>query len=288
MENWKTRLVEDLQLRGMSERTQEMYAWGVQKLSDHFGCTPDKIKEEDLREFFLYMKNVKKYSRSTTTIVLCGVKFFFEKTLKRDWSTLTFVRPRREKKLPVILSTEEVRTILAALQQQSYRVCLSTIYSCGLRLQEGTHLKVPDIDSARMLIHIHDGKGLKDRFVPLPRRTLELLRKYWVSHRNPSWIFPAPGRGGIGKTTSKRPMPVSSLQKTFKVALKQSRISKAASVHTLRHSWATHCLEAGINLRLIQDYLGHSSPQTTALYTHLTEKAKAISKDILNGLMDDL
>jgi site-specific recombinase XerD len=169
-----------------------------------------------------------------------------------------------------------------------YRTCLTTIYSCGLRLQEGTRLQVSDIDSARSLIHVHHGKGGKDRYVPLPDSTLELLRQYWKTHGNPVWIFPASGRGGIHRSTAQRPTPLSNVQDAFRLALHQSGISKKASVHTLRHSYATHLLEAGVNLRLIQEYLGHNSPQTTALYTHLTSKAQEMATQLIHRLMEGL
>jgi len=281
-------MIEDLQLRGLAERTQEMYVRAVRQLAEHYHKPPDVLTEEELRQYFLYIKNVKQYSRSASTIALCGIKFFFEYTLHRDWTTLTFVRAPRETKLPVILSLEEVRKILGSVRLLSYRVCLSTIYSCGLRLQEGTHLQVRDIDSSRMLIHVRHGKGGKDRYVPLPQRTLELLRQYWATHRNAVWLFPAPGRGGIHLSTASQPMPRSSVQGAFRGALKASGMHKRASVHTLRHSWATHLLEAGVNLRLIQAYLGHSSPATTSLYTHLTHKAEALATAAIQRLMEDL
>ncbi len=195
MTQLRQRMIEDLQLRGLSARTQEMYVRAIRQLAEHDHKSPDCITEEELRAYFLYLKNVKHYSRSASTIALCGIKFFYEHTLQRAWTTLTFVRPPREKKLPVILSIAEVRTILAHLKLLRYRVCLTTIYACGLRLQEGTHLQVPDIDSARMLVHVRGGTGAKDRYVPLPQPTLELLRQYWKTHRHPVWIFPAPGRG---------------------------------------------------------------------------------------------
>jgi len=284
----RKRLVEDLQLKGYGERTQDLYVRAVRQLSEHYNKSPDRITEEDLRDYFLYTKNVKKWSRSTSTIAMCGIKFFFENTIKRDWPTLTLVRAKREKKLPAVLSKEEVRKILKNVRFLRYRACLSTIYSCGLRLQEGTHLQVKDIDSARGLIHVHLGKGAKDRYVPLPHRTLELLREQWKSHRNPVWIFPAPGRGGIHMPTASEPMPRSSAQTVFKRAVKKSGINKRVSVHTLRHSYATHLLEAGVNLRLIQIWLGHNTPTTTSIYTHLTVKAKAIATESINHLMKDL
>jgi site-specific recombinase XerD len=281
-------MIDDLQLRGLSERTQEMYVRAVRQLADHYHKAPDRITEEELRNYFLYLKNVKHYSRAASTIALCGIKFFYEQTLKREWTTLTFVRAPREQKLPVVLSPEEVRTILAHLKLFRYRACLTTIYACGLRLQEGTHLQVPDIDSARMLLHVRCGKGAKDRYVPLPPQTLVLLRQYWTTHRHPLWLFPAPSRSGLGMSTASTPMPRNSVQDAFRAALKASGIHKRASVHTLRHSYATHLLEAGVNLRLIQDYLGHDSPTTTALYTHLTATTDAKAREALGNLMSDL
>jgi integrase/recombinase XerD len=245
------------------------------------------ITEEELRQYFLYLKHVKQYSRSASTIALCGIKFFFEPTRTREWTTLTFVRPPREKKLPVILSREEVHRILGCVRRLRYRGCLITIYACGLRLQEGTRLQVPDIDSARLLIHVRRGKGRKDRYVPLPHRTLALLRQYWITHRHPVLIFPAPGRGGIGWSTATDSMPRSSVQGAVRAALQDSGIHTHASVQPLRHSWATHLLEAGVNLRLIQEYLAHSSPTTTSVYTHLTVRAEQLGAEAMNRLMSD-
>ena len=146
MTELRKRMIESLQLRGLSERTQECYVRAVRQLAEHFHKSPDLISEEELRQYFLYLKNVKKWSRPSTTIALCGIKFFFDFTLNKPFTILSLVRPAPEKKLPVILSQEEVRKILSAIRLPRYRVCLTTIYSCGLRLQEGTHLQVADID----------------------------------------------------------------------------------------------------------------------------------------------
>jgi site-specific recombinase XerD len=181
-----------------------------------------------------------------------------------------------------------VRKILAQVRLARYRVCLTTIYSCGLRLQEGTNLRLADIDSGRMMIHVRHGKGAKDRYVPLPERTLQLLRQYWTQHHNPVLLFPAEGRDHINLARSTEPISKSSVQVAFRAALKASGNNKRASVHTLRHSWATHLLEAGVNLRLIQEWLGHSSPATTSVYTHLTVKAAQLGAQTINQLMSDL
>jgi len=274
-------MIQDLQLKGLSLSTQELYVGAVRQLCEHFGKTPGRITEEELREYFLYGKNIKKWSRSTSTVALCGIKFFYENTLKRPWPTLLFIRPGHEKKLPVILSHQEVIDLLSGIRLLRYRVCLTTIYSCGLRLSEGTHLRVEDIDSARGFIHVRQSKGNKDRSVPLPEKTLQLLREQWKSHRNNLWIFPSGRNADI-------PLSNSSVQVAFRSALKSAGIHKNATVHSLRHSWATHLLEAGINLRLIQIWLGHSSPATTSVYTHLTEKAKDVAVTSINELMADL
>jgi site-specific recombinase XerD len=281
-------MIECLQLRGLSERTQEAYTRAVRQLAEHYHKSPDLITEEELRQYFLYIKNVKHYSRNTSTIAICGIKFFYERTLNRNWSIFGILRAPREKKLPVILSVEEVRRILSFSRLLRYKVCLTTIYSCGLRLQEGTNLHVADIDSARQMLHVRHGKGARDRYVPLPKRTLELLREYWVTHRNPALLFPSPGHGDVPLATSTEPMARSSVQDAFRAGLKESGNNKRASVHTLRHSWATHLLEAGVNLRLIQEYLGHSSATTTSLYTHLTARAEELGATAINRLMSDL
>jgi integrase/recombinase XerD len=288
MTELQKRMTECLQLRGLSERTQEAYVRAVRQLGEHYHKSPELITEEELRQYFLFIKNVKHYSRPTMTVAICGIKFCYERTLQREWTIFNLVRPAPEKKLPVILSREEVRQILNLIRLPRYGVCLKTIYACGLRLQEGTHLQVADIDSARMMIHVRHGKGAKDRYVPLPQRTLALLRDYWKTHRNPVLLFPAEGRNHIDLALSTEPMSKHSVQDAFHAALKQSGNNKRASVHTLRHSWATHLLETGINLRLIQEWLGHSSPGTTSVYTHLTEKATQLGAAAINELMDDL
>ena len=290
MTKLRERMLQDMQLRGFSERTQECYLRSVRLLAEHFDKPPDQITEEELRKYFLYVKNVKKWKRATVTISLCGIKFFFVQTLKRQWATFDLVRPQRERRLPVILTREEIHRILKCVRFECYRVCLLTIYSCGLRLGEGCRLKVTDIDSQRMVIHVEQGKGAKDRYVPLPRRTLMELRNWYKTHRNPNWIFPAAGRPGKHDEFSWaiRPTPISNVQDAFRGALRKSGVNKRASVRTLRHSYATHLVELGVNLRLIQEYLGHMSPKTTAIYAHLTDVAQNQANKIINRFMDEL
>jgi integrase/recombinase XerD len=278
----RARMIEDMQLRGLAVRTQDSYVRVVRQLAEYYGKSPGQISEEELRQYFLYLRNDKHYATSSCMVALSGVKFFYEHTLKRAWPILDFIKPAQTKRLPVVLSREEVQRLLVCLRRPHYRVCLSTIYSCGLRLLEGVQLQVGQIDSERMLLHIRGAKGGQERCVPLPERTLDMLRDYWCCHHHPVWLFPGLKAGATGS------MDGSGVGRAFRAALAESGIVKSATVHTLRHSWATHLLEAGVNLRLIQAWLGHSSLTTTAIYTHLTVKAETMATETINALMDEL
>lgn len=286
MTQLRQRMSADMQLRGLAPKTQKAYLRAVRQLATHFNKSPDQIIEEELRDYFLFLKNEKKASRSACTIALCGIKSFFEQTLQRQWQTFDLVRPPQSKKLPVVLSRNEVRRVLDRVRLPHYRHCLTTIYACGLRLQEALRLEVHDVDGDRGLLHIRQPKGWRDRYVPLPQTTLALLRHQWATYRHPTFLFPSHHRGAAAQAT--RPMSPSGAQRAFKAALADSGISKQATVHTLRHSWATHLLEAGVNLRLIQLWLGHKSLKTTALYTHLTRNAETLAGEKINDLMADL
>ena len=276
----RQRMIEDMQLHGYSAKTQTAYLGAVRGLAGHYHRTPEDITQDELRSYFLYLVKEREVARSTLTIHLSGIKFFFEKTLKREWLIFNLVRPRKRKKLPAVLSPDEVKRILSLVKTPTVRMALTVIYACGLRLSEGLALKVQDIDSSRMLLWVRNGKGGKDRCVPLPERLLELLRVYWKLHRPRLYLFP--------NQKNRKPLCATTLQKTFKIVLLQSGIRKEASIHTLRHSYATHLLERGINLRVIQEVLGHQSPQTTARYTHLTDKSFHTLAETLNRLVADL
>jgi site-specific recombinase XerD len=284
----RQRMIDDMQLRGFSERTQEAYLRAVRQLAAHYGKSPALITEEELRQYFLYNKNVRKWSRAASTIALCGIKFFFTHTLQRQWTTFKLIRPPKEKSLPPILSLKEVRAILKKVKMNYHRVCLIAIYSLGLRLQEGSHLQLRDIDSDRMFVHVHRGKGNKDRYVPLPVRALEIFREFWKTHRNPVLLFPAPGRGQIHLPTTNKTLPITSIQIAFKEAKLKAKINKKVSVRHLRHAYAVHLLEAGVDLRFVQEYLGHNDPRTTMVYTQLINKAHANPVGIINQVMSDL
>jgi len=285
----RTRFLEDMQLHGYSPKTQSCYVGAVVGLARHYGKSPDLITEEELRRYFLHLTLERKVARATATIALCGIKFFFQNTLQRSWTCFKLLRPPRAKTLPVVLSRQEVQQILTRVDRPLYRVCLTTIYACGLRLNEGRSLRIADVDSARRLLHIH-GKGGKDRYVPLPPKTLDQLRQFWPEHRSPTWLFPAMTHHGFKHSVEHDCGPVTrtALQRAFRCALKQSGITKAAHVHTLRHSYATHLLEEGVNLRIIQSILGHATPTTTAIYTHLTQQVRDSVAAPINDLMRGL
>ena len=290
MTHLREQMIEDMQLRGYSARTQESYVAAVGQLFEHVHCTPAQLTEEQLRRYFVYLTKDKKVAPATLTIALSASKFFFQHTLRRDWPTLELVRPARQKKLPVVLTRDEVRRILDQVRVPVYKACLKTIYSCGLRLLEGARLQVADIDGSRMFVHIHHAKGAADRYVPLPQPTLQMLRDFWKTHRSSTWLFPAPlyRAGHYVPDPNCRPVGDSALQNAFKTALKRSGVVKPAHIHSLRHSYATHLLEAGINLRLIQENLGHRSARTTQVYTHLTREVRDRLTEPLNEIMKDL
>jgi integrase len=188
----------------------------------------------------------------------------------------------------VVLAVKEVRRILEKVHSQRFRSCLTLIYACGLRLGEGCRLAPTDIDTARGVVIIRNAKGGTDRQVPVPTVVVNRLREYWKTHRNKRWLFPAASCGHRKGSPAERHIPLSAIQKAFKLALKASGINKAAHVHTLRHSWATHLLEANVNMRLIQEWLGHRCAATTAVYTHMTEQGTSTAAKQVTDLMSDL
>jgi integrase len=273
----------------ISSRTEAAYHDAVRHLAEHFNKAPDLVSAEEFRQYCLFLKNEKHLARQTSTQVICAFKLFWEKTLKRTWpAELELVRANPQFKLPVVLSASEARRILSAVPALDHRVALTTIYSCGLRLGEALRLEVRDVDAERRFLHIRGGKGGRDRYVPLPERTLVLLRELWKTHRHPTLLFPAKGHSGQGAPTAAQPMCRTTLQRAFRLALQASGVRKNAHIHTLRHSYATHLLERGENLRQIQVNLGHKNPNITALYTHLTSLCKTQHQKRLDDFMGDL
>jgi integrase/recombinase XerD len=278
----RRRMLEDMQLRGLAPKTQESYLGAVQQLALHYGKSPDLLTEEELRQYFLYLRTVKRVAPNTSNVALNAVKFLYVHTLHRPWPLGDLVRPPIPKKLPIVLSPEEAWHVVEHIRRPHYRVCLSVISACGLRLREGVTLQVKQIDSARMQLHIIGGKGNKDRAIPLPPRTLTLLRAHWRLHRNPVWLFP--GTTPRGEQHASVPMDESGLQKAFRHAVRAAGVNKPATIHSLRHSWATHLLESGVHVRVLQLWMGHTSPTTTAIYTHLTQHAEQAAATALERL----
>ena len=273
-------MLEDMELHGLAKSTQRLYADAVRQLAKHFNRSPDQLSEDEVRAFLIHLNRGKRLADSTIRIYQFGIKFFYSKTLNQQWPTLKLLRSKRSKRLPVVLSQGEVTHLLGLVRRPATRMSLTMMYSCGLRVSEATHLQASDIDSQRMVVGVRRGKGAKDRYVPLPQRTLEQLRAYWLKYRPQSWLFPS--RSGS------EPLSYSSALKCLQAAQRVSNISKQVSCHTLRHSYATHLLEKGVDLRVIQGLLGHKSPRTTFLYLHLTQAAMKQVRVTVNDLMANL
>jgi site-specific recombinase XerD len=283
----RQRMHQDLQLAGLAEGTQTAYLRVVKQLAAHFHKAPDRLTERDVREYLLYLKNERQYSPSSLKIAASGITFFYTHTAPRDWQTLKKLRFPRPETLPDVLSIDEVRRLIDAVRTPHNKAYFWTVYSMGLRLQEGLNLQVGDIDGARMVVHIHRGKGSKDRYVPLPSRTLTTLRQYWATHRHPLWLFPATGRDHAQAGSATGPMASCSVHGAMKRVVEELGFRKRITIHTLRHSYATHLLEAGVNLRLIQQYLGHRSLQATTVYLHLTSLGQEQARAAIDRLMSE-
>jgi integrase/recombinase XerD len=285
---WQQRFIDAMQLRSFKPKTQYAYFRAVRKLSIFYNKPPYKITEEELCQYFLHRKNVDKWSPTTCRIALCGIKFYYQKASGRKWTKAKLIKPDREEgRLPSVLSVEEVRKVLKHIHPFRHYAILATIYSCGLRISEALDLQVNDVKSDRGFLHVR-GKGSRDRYVPLPPRTLEILRMNWKRHRNPKWLFPAPGRSGHNEHKATRPLIDSSFRKVLKEAVHKAKVHPGTRPHTFRHCYATHLLEQGVDIRVIQILLGHASLATTMIYTRLTEPAIKPATKIIHKLMNDI
>ena len=209
MTTLRQQMAQDLQIAGLSERTQEAYLRAVRQLADHYRQAPDRLSEQHIRDYFLFLKNQKKFAPASLKMAFYGIRYFYTHTVPREWETLKKLRVPKQKTLPDVLTVEEVRRLIDAVRTPHNKTYLWTVYSLGLRLTEGLHLQVGDVDSQRMLVHVHRGKGARDRYVPLPAKTLTMLREYWASHRNPACRSSGPGRSerlasGLGRPFASR------------------------------------------------------------------------------------
>ena len=280
----RTKMSEDLQLTSKAQSTHDGYLREIRKLADHCRMPPDQITEQQVRTYFLHLKNDRNFAAGSLTVTLSALKFFYRITCPKDWVTLEQLRVKGPKTLPEVITISQVHNIIDACTTERMSVFFWTLYSLGLRLDEGLNLQVGDIDAARGVVHIHRGKGAKDRYLPLPTSTLNLLRQHWLTHRHPRFLFPADGRNHRNQPTAETPMAPTTPQDAMKLFTKQLKFGKKVSCHTLRHSYATHLFEAGVSLKNIQKYLGHSSLQTTLVYIHITETAEADARQTVEQL----
>ncbi len=275
----------ELTLQGKSKKTIEMYSRSLRRLAEFFDTCPDTVTTEQLKQYFLAL--VESHSWSSVKIDRNAFQFFFKYVLNKEWVWIDIVKPPRVQPLQDVLAISELNDIINATRKLSYQVYFLTTYSLGLRLSEALQLRIADIDGTLMQEHLRHCKYNKHRFVPLPLATLKALRCYWLMHRHPELLFPGgkPPHFRQGKSLY---MDKGGVQKTIKIVAKECGISKNVHIHTLRHSIATHLLEAGVSLRSIQVFLGHASPVTTAKYTRMTEQAQQNSALMLNALVDQM
>ncbi len=281
---WYRYVADSLVLTGLSRRSGEAYAREVRILVRRFGKPPFMLSEAQVRAFIL--ERHEKLNGSSRRILYRGLCFLFNDLFKYDWEILKVVRAKREVVEPTILTREEVSRLLGAVKTPQVYAYLRTVYSCGLRMGEALHVRVGDIDRSAGLLHVRQGKGAKDRKVILPELTLKMLGRYWIRHRNPQWLFPALGRNGRLGPSAQSPMSAATVRGGLRRSLKRAGIAKAkVTIHTLRHSYATHLLEAGVPLTVLQQQLGHEKIETTLRYVHLSRPAQVDATRIVNRMM---
>lgn len=271
----RQRMLDDMRMRNLSASTQDAYVRMVAAFARHFNQSPDQLGPDHVREYLLRLIR-RKVAWSTYNVARCALHFFYRITLGKDWSPGEIVCAKPPKRLPVILSRDEVRRLLAAPRRIKTRAMLTTLYATGLRVSELVGLKVADIDSQRMVIRVQHGKGQKDRYVMLSEKLLAVLREYWRKHRPTNWLFP-------GDDPAK-PLTRRVVQKNCYVAARRAGLTKTVSPHALRHAFATHLLEAGTDIRTIQALLGHRSLRTTALYTYVSPEKVSTTKSPFDTL----
>lgn len=275
---------DDLVLAGMAQRTIHGYLRAVRQLADFHQKTPSRLSEEQIRQWLIHLKVNQQAAYGTIRVAFSGIKFFFTRTCRRNWNVLRETKLQNIKSLPEVLTREQVQQIIDSCTTLRMATFFWTVYSLGLRLDEARHLQVGDIDSQRMMVHVHLGKGAKDRYLPLPKSTLYRLRDYWKTHRNEQLLFPADSRSHQTSPTSTTPMSITSAQTAMKKISKHLNFGKKVSTHTLRHCCATHLLEAGVSIRAVQNFLGHSSLQTTTVYLHLTTDEEAKVREVIDTI----
>lgn len=282
LDNWCDRMGADMVLRDFRPRTQDSYQSVIRQFLSWANVEPEDLGESAVRDYILYLREGKKLAPRTINVAACGLRFFFTFTMPRDWPVFKLLQVKVPETLPVVLSRDETRVVLSIIREPVSRMALTTIYGLGLRLSEGIELKVEQMDSPRQTVWIRGGKRRRDRAIPLPEPLLNCLRRYWKEVRPNSsspYIFIGP--------KSKKPLDPTALQRTFSAARRESRVAKHATVHTLRHSYATFLLDHGVSLRVIQQVLGHKRLSSTEVYLHVTRPAIVQLHDVVNKLMAD-
>jgi len=263
----REQMVAELQLRGITPGTQKAYLREVRNFALYFGKSPEEMGEKEIKAYLLYILKEKHVSDGTFRQCRSALKFLYRTTMNRDWIVEKIPGPKSKRKLPVVLDISEVQALFSATRSLKHQAILMIMYSSGLRISETAHLKLSDIDSKRMMIRVTHGKGGKERYTILSHTALKCLRQYWRKYRPEEWLF-----SGRNKNI---PIPVNTVRCIFKSVRKRAGITKPASPHTLRHSFATHLVEAGTDLHRVQLLLGHASPKTTTIYLHVSRRSLA-------------
>lgn len=287
-----TKFAAFVELKDFRAPTKKEYVRYLRKLGEHFQGDPAALSEDQLRAYFLFLRQEKKFGGSAMKLARCALRAFYRDCLHRaDWTVFEEVRVAPPQTLPLVLTREQVAALLGAVREPRYRAVLALIYHTGLRVGEAVRIELRDLRETHTphpRLHVRCGKGGKDRFVPLAPAMVAQLRAWWQTHRHPQWLFPGPTSGWRERAQpadaaqqATTHLSVSAVQNTFRLARATSGLPVEATVHTLRHCYATHLLEEGVSLRLISQYLGHASLETTLIYTHLTPLNEARTRAAL-------
>ncbi|NNK49418.1 MAG: tyrosine-type recombinase/integrase [Gemmatimonadetes bacterium] len=263
MTELRRRMIRDMTVRGFSPRTHEAYLSAVRRLAKHYGRPPDELSSDEIQDYLVHLVTKRKLSSSTCNIAANAFRFLYRVTLGRDATTFEVPASKQPQRLPEILSRDEVARLIASPPNPKHRLMLATIYAGGLRVSEAVQLKVSAVDRGRMTLRVEQGKGRKDRILPLSRRLMEQMEAYWQTEPPRLWLFP--------NRTGQRHVDVTVLQKVFTMAKLRTGIRKRGGIHSLRHAFATHLIESGADVPTVQRLLGHRSVSTTMRYFHLSQ-----------------
>lgn len=274
-----------LKRQGKADKTIDVYARAVRRVAERFDCCPDALTVDQLESHFDAL--IASHSWSTVKVDRCGLQFFYEHVLGKSWDWVDMIKPPKVRSLPDILSLKQIQQLINGTRELRYQTFILTAFGMGLRLGEVLALQVGDIDAERMKVHVRRGKGCKDRLVTLPQAGLLALRVYWKTHRHPTLLFPH-GRSAEERRVAGSPMDRSGVQRAIRAIAQSCGIGKHVTPHTLRHCYGALLVEAGVNLRAIQHEMGHERPNTTALYTQLTEATHAATGEKINQMLSSL